>query len=66
MSSTIFKRSIRNSAILALVIAVIAIYQGETHLTAGLSFAFSWLVLFFALFFSYKLSNRITKQEDTP
>lgn len=55
------KRALKNSALLALVVFAIALYQGETWLTAVLSFGFSALIIFIALLLSYQLSDKLTK-----
>ncbi len=54
------KRALRNSLILALVIAAIAIYQGENLLTTALSFAFSGLIFYAALRLSYQFSDKLS------
>ncbi|WP_130538168.1 hypothetical protein [Thiomicrorhabdus indica] len=53
------KRALRNSLILALVIAAIAVYQGETLLTTALSFIFSGLIFYAALRLSYQFSAKL-------
>lgn len=58
MSTT--KRALRNSLILALVVAGIALYQGETLVTTLLSFTFSALIFFTALLLSYRFSAKIS------
>lgn len=60
MSAT--KRAMRNSVILAAVVAAIAIYQGETLITSALSFAFSAIIFFTALLLSYRFSAKISGQ----
>lgn len=53
---SINKRAIRNGAILALILAAIGLYQGESLITSSMVFIFAWLVMSIALWLSYKLT----------
>lgn len=58
------KRAIRNGGILALILAAIGLYQGESLLTSAMVFVFAWLIMGFALFLSYKVTNKTTRHDD--
>lgn len=62
--NSILKRALRNSLLLAAVVAGIAIFQGETWLTSLLSFAFSTAIFFIALYLSYRFSAKLTSKND--
>lgn len=51
------KRSVRNGAIIAVIISAIGLYQGETAITAIMTFFFSWIIISAALWLSYKITT---------
>ena len=65
---SINKRAIRNGGIIALIIAAIGLYQGETVITAAMTFIFSWAVVSAALWLSYKITapKNKTESEENP
>ncbi|MBN2646626.1 MAG: hypothetical protein JXR44_02450 [Thiotrichales bacterium] len=60
------KKSLRNSALLAIAIAAIALYQGETPQTATLTLVFSFLIMLPAFWLSYWLTNRHQTDSKAP
>lgn len=52
------KKSLRNSAFLALIIGAIALYQEESTQTTILSVVFSFLIMLPAFWLSYWLTNK--------
>lgn len=53
------KRALRNSLVLAAIIAAVALFQGETLATSLLSFVFSALIFFVALLASYRFAEKL-------
>jgi len=65
---SINKRALRNGGIIALIIAAIGLYQGETIITAAMTLLFSWAVVSAALWLSYKITTpkNVTKENSEP
>ncbi|KUJ72853.1 hypothetical protein [Thiomicrospira sp. WB1] len=55
------RRALRNAAIIALVVAVVTQFQGETILTTALNSLFTFVVIAPALWLSYRFTQRLVK-----
>ncbi|QKI88380.1 hypothetical protein [Thiomicrorhabdus xiamenensis] len=56
--SPAIKKALRNSALLAIIICALAIYQGESLLTAVLSLIFSFAIMLPAFWLSFRLTDK--------
>ncbi|MBO1925074.1 hypothetical protein [Thiomicrorhabdus sp. 6S3-12] len=60
--SPVIKKALRNSALLAVIIGALALYQGETLLTAVLSLIFSFAIMLPAFWLSFRLTDKTRKK----
>lgn len=57
------KRALRNSALLTLVVGALGLYQAESLQVILMSCALSFPILYFALYSSYKFSEKLMTQK---
>lgn len=61
-----FKRALRNSILIALVVAAVVLYQGDGALNSVITALFTWAVTFPALWLSFNYTQRLLEKHAHP
>ncbi len=61
--TSINKRAFRNGGIISFIIAAIGLYQGETLVTALMTWIFAWVIVGAALWLSYRMTTPKTNSQ---